>query len=88
MFRSCNEHIRTALEMARKLTILADDGEAEMEDDGCGVLYGVVRDCAYRIRAEAEREREAHQVKGVWEDHDPSDVADSGPISPSVDMEE
>ena len=47
--------------------ILADEGEANSRDDGCVVLYSVVRDCAYRIRAEAEREREAHKARGVWE---------------------
>ncbi len=65
--KHCNEFIRQALEYARNLIILADEGEAHCDDDGCAVLYGVVRDCAYKIRAEAEREREAHRNKGVWE---------------------
>jgi hypothetical protein len=67
MSRSCNDNIRKALKAATDLVILADEGEAGMEDDGCGVLYGVVRDCAYKIRAEAEREREAHKAKDVWD---------------------
>ena len=70
MSRTCNDNIRRALEMSKGLMILADNGELAMEDDGCGVLYGVVRDCAYRIRAEAEREREAHKAKGAWEKPD------------------
>lgn len=56
----CEKHIDEALEIARHLTILADEGELASTDDGCRVLYGVVRDCAYKIRAQAEREREAH----------------------------
>ena len=68
--RPCNDNIRRALEMSKGLIILADNGEMAMEDDGCGVLYGVVRDCAYRIRAEAEREREAHKAKGAWDTPD------------------
>ena len=67
MTHECNENIRKALRMATDLMILADSGEMAMEDDGCGVLYGVVRDCAYKIRAEAEREREAHKGKGMWD---------------------
>jgi hypothetical protein len=35
-------------------------------DDGCGVLFGVMRDCAYHIRAEAERERDEHELRGEW----------------------
>ena len=63
---TCNVHIKETLEAARNLTILADEGEASSNDDGCIVLYGVVRDCAYKIRAEAERERDAHKQRGVW----------------------
>ena len=65
--QACNKHIRQALEFARKLTVLADEGEAESQDDGCMLLYSVVRDCAYKIRAQAEREKEAHRVQGIWD---------------------
>ncbi|MBC8231599.1 hypothetical protein H8E77_18775, partial [bacterium] len=67
MASACNEHIVEALEIARQLLILADMGDLDSEDDGCRVLYGVVRDCAYKIRAQAERERDAHKMKGVWD---------------------
>jgi len=67
MGKICNRHIRKALDIARKLTVLADEGEAKSEDDGCVLLYSVIRDCAYKIRAQAEREREAHRALGVWE---------------------
>lgn len=66
MKQVCNDNIRRALAAARDLTVLADEGEAACEDDGCIVLYGVIRDCAYRIRIEAEREREAHKARGAW----------------------
>lgn len=83
MGRSCNDNIRRALKAATDLVILADEGEAAMEDDGCGVLYGVVRDCAYKIRAEAEREREAHKDKDAWDSEDSdagSGVAATGKV--------
>ena len=48
------------------MLILADMGDLDSEDDGCRVLYGVVRDCAYKIRAQAERERDAHKIRGIW----------------------
>ena len=50
------------------MIILADDGDMDSEDDGCRVLYGVIRDCAYKIRAQAEREREEHRKKGTWDE--------------------
>jgi hypothetical protein len=41
---------------ARNLVALSDEGDASCEDDGCHVFFGIVRDCAYRILTEAERE--------------------------------
>ncbi|MDD4873348.1 MAG: hypothetical protein PHR77_22555 [Kiritimatiellae bacterium] len=69
--------------MSRKLTILADEGEASSTDDGCAVLYGIVRDCAYKIRGRAERERDVHKVLGVWDELETSsgrDVSNSTKI--------
>jgi len=66
MAHACNQHIVEVLNMARQLLILSDMGDLDSEDDGCRVLYGIVRDCAYKIRAQAEREREAHKRKGIW----------------------
>ena len=66
--RGPNQHILEALELARRLTILADEGESGAEDDSCRVLYGQIRDCAYTIRRLAEREREAHIARGIWDE--------------------
>ena len=70
MSKSCNHYIRQALALARELTILADEGEARSADDGCAVLCGVIRDCAYKIRRRAEHERDAHRRLGLWENGD------------------
>lgn len=67
--RRCNRHILDALELARRLTILADEGETDAQDDSCVVLYGVIRDCAYKIRNSAEQERDAHIARGIWDDN-------------------
>ena len=67
MTKKCNDHIRRSLEAVKMLMVLADEGEAASRDDGCVVLYSVVRDCAYKIRAEAQRERDAHKARGLWE---------------------
>lgn len=65
--RKCNQHIIDAMELARKLTILADEGETDAEDNSCVVLYGIIRDCAYKIRQQAEHERELHVARGRWD---------------------
>ncbi|UCD83608.1 MAG: hypothetical protein JSU92_09930 [Deltaproteobacteria bacterium] len=62
-----NLHIKEVLELVRQLIIVADQGELDCEDDGCRVLYGIIRDCAYKIKAQAEHEREIHKQKGTWD---------------------
>jgi hypothetical protein len=57
-----DKYIMQALEITAKLTTLAEEGEAESKDDGCRVLFGIVRDCAYNIRMHAEKESERHRV--------------------------
>ena len=46
---------------------LADQGDADREDVGCGVLYGVLRDSAFKILKLAEEEKRRHQAKGWWQ---------------------
>ncbi len=71
MDRPCNDSIRKTIKLAEQMLQLADEGDHHREDVGCGILYGILRDSAYRIRDLAERERKAHIEKGWW----PSDVA-------------
>ncbi len=59
-----NECLKKTLELAELMLRVADEGDATRKDVGCGVLYGVLRDSAYRIRKLAEAEREAHSRKG------------------------
>jgi len=64
--RPCNLHILKTLELAEEMIHLADRGEADREDNGCGILYGVLRDSAYKLKKLAEEERRSHIRKGWW----------------------
>ena len=55
MNRSSDTYTRRALEIAEALMSTANEGEAASNDDGCRILFGVCRDCAYKIRRQAER---------------------------------
>ena len=66
--RPCDENIKKTLGFAYEMIELADQGDAEREDSGCGVLYGVLRDSAFKIKKIAETEREAHKRKGWWKE--------------------
>ena len=46
---------------------LADQGDTDREDTDCGILYGVMRDAAYKLKQLAEIERARHMAKGGWE---------------------
>ena len=64
--KPCDESIKKILELTKGMLDLADEGDAVREDPGCGVLYGIVRDAAYKIKKLAEAEKEAHIKKGWW----------------------
>ena len=69
----CNEYLCEALQLAGSLLALADAGDCAREDIGCGVLFGSMRDSAYKIRALAETEIAEHQSQGNWPaDGDPT----------------
>ena len=48
---------------------LADKGDGDREDTGCGILYGMLRDTGYKIKQLAEAEKLKHIAKGWWDDH-------------------
>ncbi len=65
--KACNENIKKTIKIAEKMIEMANTGDADREDTGCGILYGILRDSAYRIKKIAEAEKTAHQEKGIWE---------------------
>ena len=58
--------IKKAIKIAEELKRIADTGEAAAGDNSCLLLYGVIRDCSYKIRGTAEMEMELHKSKGLW----------------------
>ena len=64
----CDQSIKRTFELVDNMLALADQGDAVREDTGCGVLYGVVKDSAFKIKKLAEAERQAHIKKGWWQE--------------------
>jgi hypothetical protein len=61
--RSDEENLRRALRLTRVMLGLADDGERDHRDPTCAILYGTLRDMAYKLRRAAEDEFERHRLK-------------------------
>jgi len=66
MRKSFDENIKNTLKLANKMICLAEEGNEDIVDNGCGILYGVLLDSAYKIRKIAEIEKETHIKKGWW----------------------
>jgi hypothetical protein len=52
--------IRSIVEMAELMIVISEQGLSSCDDDGCLLLNGMVRECAYRLRDAAELERKVH----------------------------
>lgn len=65
--RTCNKNIIKTLKIVEEMIALANSGDIEREDVGCGILYGILRDSAYRIKKIADSEKKAHMEKGKWD---------------------
>ena len=67
MSQPFNENLRKTIRLTREMLALADEGDRDRNDPSCAILYGVLRDAAYRIRKMAEEECDQHRKKGKWD---------------------
>jgi hypothetical protein len=62
-----DENLRRTIRLTREMLALADEGDRDRLDASCGVLYGLLRDMAYRLRKTAEAECARHLEAGDGE---------------------
>jgi len=67
MAKICNKNIEKVIQLAREMIVLADNGDINRTDRSCGVLYGVLRDSAYKLIKMAESEKMLHKDNGSWD---------------------
>lgn len=65
--KPCDQNIKATLKIVDEMIKLATRGDTDREDTGCGILYGIILDSAYKIKKLAEEEKEAHIKKGWWD---------------------
>ena len=65
----CEDHVSEALRLSSELLNLANQQRSYCEHDGCMLLDGVIRDCAWKIRQAALQWRldleEGESVQGA-----------------------
>ena len=66
MSNRANTNLLRLLSLTREMLALADEGDRDRQDDSCGILYGILRDSAYRLRSLAEEECQKHRDHGKW----------------------
>lgn len=66
VLKPCDKNIVKTLKLVDEMIDLANHGDIEREDVGCGILYGTLRDSAYKLKLLAEKEKEKHIKKGWW----------------------
>lgn len=57
---SVDENLRDLIALCGQMLKLADRGDEERIDAGCGVIYGTLRDAAYKVRRMAQTELQKH----------------------------
>lgn len=65
-----NENLVKLLRLTKEMLALADEGDRDRNDASCGIIYGVLRDTAYKLRRLADQECEKHRASGKWEEGD------------------
>jgi len=54
MTSACRKYCLETIQLSETLLQLANDGNADCDDDRCLVLFGIILDSASKIRREAE----------------------------------
>ncbi len=70
MTHEYNENLLKTLRLTREMLALADEGDRDRNDASCGIIYGILRDSAYRLRKLVEQECDNHKHAGKWEGED------------------
>ena len=61
MTRAPNKNLLKVIEMTKEMLALADEGDRDRDDANCGILYGILRDMAYKLRNLSTQECQRHK---------------------------
>lgn len=67
MPKDYNTLLLEVLQLTRQMMTQADRGDQARIDRGCGVIYGVLRDSAFKLREMTLKEIDQHKSDGSWD---------------------
>ena len=67
MSQPYNENLRRTMRLTQEMLALADEGDRDRDDPSCAILYGILRDAAYKIRKLTQEECDRHKEGGKWD---------------------
>lgn len=67
MSQRFNDNLLKVISLSEQMLRLAEHGDRDRNDPSCGILYGILRDSAYRLRALASQECDHHRKEGKWD---------------------
>lgn len=79
-----NENLLRTLRLCREMLALSDEGDRDRDDASCGILFGIMRDMAYRLRRAAQEECEKHRRGGKWDANEAEPAAVAAVRRPGV----
>ncbi len=62
MSKPYHENLHKTMRLTDEMLALADEGDRDRIDASCGILYGIMRDMAYKLRRLVEQEYENHET--------------------------
>ena len=65
MKKPCDLHLQESLKLADRMIALSFQGDQDREDNGCGIIYGVMRDAGFRLKHLVSLEIERHRQKSA-----------------------
>lgn len=77
--QTADDYLRRVIDLSGEMIELASAGDACRTDAGCGIVFGSLRDKAYKVRKLAQHELQQHAESGGADTHNsqPSTTEDA-----------
>jgi len=80
--QTADEYLKRVIALTEEMIELASAGDSCRTDAGCGIVFGSLRDKAYKVRKLAQSELQRHEHTGTDADETPPQT------SPREDVEQ